>query len=141
MIKSSCSERIIRIDSIRFFKLLEIVYYTLISFIITMFVGKLVESDEYMPYIFKKYDYEKASVWELFRDILVDLAALAIFIYYLRKILACVPFIFSSLNKNYKPSMKGEVLTGIGIGSGIILYTSLHTINDKIKALNSKIKM
>lgn len=140
MFQKNCFERIFRLDSIRLFKLFEIVYYTIISFIITLIVGKLVENDNYMPYIFKTYDYEKVDKWTLLKDILVDLTFLSIFLYYLKKTLNCIPFIFSSLNKKYIPSMKGEIITGVGLGSGIILYTSLHTIKDKISVFDSKIK-
>ena len=63
MFQKNCFERIFRLDSIRLFKLFEIVYYTIISFIITLIVGKLVENDNYMPYIFKTYDYEKVDKW------------------------------------------------------------------------------
>lgn len=139
MFQSICFKRIFRSDSIRLFKLFEIIYYTIISFIITLIVGNLVENDNYMPYIFKKYDYEKVDKWTLLKDILIDLAFFSIFLYYLNKTLKCIPFILSSLNKKYIPSMKGEMITGVGIGSGIVLYTSLPTIKDKINAFNSKI--
>lgn len=133
-------ENLLRFDGIRLFKLLEMSYYTIISFAVTLLFANILENDTYMPYVFKTYDFEKASMAELFSDILIDLVVLVIFLYYLKKALSCFPFILSSLNKQYIPSMKGEVAIGIGFGSGIILYTSLKTIKDKLKALDGKIE-
>jgi len=93
-----------------------------------------------MPYVLKTYDYEASSTTELVVDTLIDLVVLVIFTYYLQKLLACIPFIFAPLNKKYISSFKGEVSTGIGIGSGIILYTSLFTIKDKLKEIDVRIK-
>jgi len=140
MSKESCFDRLIRFDSIRLFKLLEIIYYTIISFIITALFANLLENKNLFPFVFKHYDYEKHEIGYLLKDIIVDLSILTIFIYYLTKFLSCIPFIFSSLNKKYKPSMKGEVTVGIVLGSGIILYKSLYTINDKLKSFNIKLK-
>jgi len=136
----SCPKRIIKMDIIRLFKLLEIVYYTIISFIITFFVANFLENDKYMPYIFKTYDYEKASLWDISIDIIIDLSILSIFIYYLRKSIYCIPFIFGGLNRNYKSNMKSELSTGVSLGLGITLYKSLPTVSDKISELNRKIK-
>jgi len=140
MSKESCYDRLIRFDSIRLFKLLEIVYYTIISFIITALFANLLENKNLFPYIFKHYDYEKHGIGYLLKDIIVDLSILTIFIYYLKKFLSCIPFIFSSLNKKYKPSMKDEVTVGIVLGTGIILYKSLTSITHKLKPFNIKLK-
>jgi hypothetical protein len=131
---------LLRFDNIRLFKLLEIVYYALISFFVTLLVANILEDDNYMPYIFKNYDYEKASIGKLLLDIIIDLSFLCVFLYYLKKLLSCIPFVLAPLNKKYKASMKGEVLVGIGLGTGIILYTSLFTIKDKLKVLDEKLK-
>ena len=141
MSKESCFERLIRLDSIRLLKLLEIVYYTIISFIITAIFGNLLENKNLFPYAFKDYDYEKQDIKFLLKDIIIDLIILTIFLYYLKKSLACIPFIFGGLNKKYKSSMKGEVTVGIILGTGIILYISLTSITGKLKVFNSKLKL
>ena len=133
-------ESLLRFDIIRLFKLLEIVYYALISFFVTLLVANILEDDNYMPYIFKNYDYEKASIGKLLLDIIIDLSFLCVFLYYLKKLLSCIPFVLSRANKAYKSSMKGEVMVGIGLGTGIILYTSLFTVKDKLKVLDEKLK-
>jgi len=133
-------KNLMRLDSIRIFKLIEISYYAIISFIITLFIANIVEDDKYMPYLFKSYDFEEASSAELLIDIIIDLVFLVSFIYYLKKLLMCIPFVFAPLNKKYIPSLKDEVSTGVNLGFGLILYTSLATISEKLKALDIKIK-
>lgn len=140
MVKNDCFERLIKLDSIRLFKLLEIIYYTIISFGITIIFANLLENKNLFPYIFKHYDYKKSEMSYLLKDIIIDLSILTVFLYYLKKSLACLPFIFGSLNKKYIPSMKGEVTVGIILGTGIILYKSLYTITDKLRAFNDKLK-
>ena len=132
---------LLRFDKIRLFKLLEITYYAIISLMITGLVTSILVNDNLVPYIFKTYDYEKANITELFIDIVIDLVILVIYIYYLNKVIKCIPFIFYGLNKNYVPSMKGENIVGIGLGSAIILYPFLkHPLSDKVETLISKIK-
>ena len=133
-------ESLFRLDSIRVFKLFEIVYYTIISFIISLFIGNILEDDKIVPYIFKTYDYEEVSIPKLLIDLLIDIVIFVIILYYIKKALHYIPFIFAPLNKKYKPSLKGEVDRGIQLGSGLILFTALSTIKNKIEALNKKIK-
>ena len=133
-------DRLVRFDSIRIFKLLEIFYYTIISFILTYVFTTLINNDNIIPYVFKTYENDKESNITLIKDIFIDLMILVIFIYYLKKLLSCIPFIFAPLNKNYKPSFKGEIYVGIGIGSSIVLYNSLYnTIKSKLKVLNKRV--
>jgi hypothetical protein len=94
-----------------------------------------------MPYIFKSYDYDKVSISKIFVDICKDIFSLIIVSYYTKKLLKVIPFIFASLNKNYIPSKKGEINLGITLGMGLVFYTSLHTLSDKIKNLNKRIQM
>ena len=140
MTNSKCIERLLRFDSIRVFKLLEIFYYTIISLIITYIFTTILHSDIILPYVFKTYDNDKESNIILIKDIFIDLLVLVIFIYYLKKILSCIPFIIAPLNKYYKPSMKGEVYIGIGLGSSLVLYNSLYdSISSKLKVLNKRV--
>jgi hypothetical protein len=134
-------DNLLRFDKIRLFKLLEISYYAIISLMLTATITSVLVDDDLNPHFFKSYDYENTNIVQLFMDILIDLVALVIYLYYLHKILKCIPFIFNELNKNYVPSMKGENIVGIGLGSAIILYPFLkHPLSDKVESLISKIK-
>tara|TARA_B100000902_G_C27097183_1_gene806881 strand:- start:17 stop:448 length:432 start_codon:yes stop_codon:yes gene_type:complete len=133
-------ERLLRFDSIRIFKLFEIFYYTILSFIITNIFTIIINDDNIFQYIFKTYDNNETSNLGLIKDIFIDLMVLVVFIYYLKKILNCFPFIFAPLNNKYKPSMKGEVYVGIGLGSSLVLYNSLYdSIKSKLKILNERL--
>ena len=66
---------------------------------------------------------------------------LVLFIYYLKKILSCIPFIFAPLNNKYKPSMKGEIYIGLGLGSAAPLYSSLYlSVKNKMEIIIERIK-
>lgn len=133
-------ESLLRFDEIRLFKLIEISYYTIISFIITLIFSNIVEDDSILSFIFKTYDYEKEESYNLLKDILIDLIFLSIYLYYLKKTLHCIPFIFKSFSSKYKSSKKNEINIGITLGTGIVLYTSLNTIKQKIDVLDKRIK-
>lgn len=135
-----CIERLTRFDNIRIIKLIEIIYYTIISFIITLIFTNILEDDNLFPYAFKKYKYSEFSAFELLKDIIIDLSILAIYLYYLKKLLSCVPSLPVLFSKKYISNKKNEVNIGIALGTGIIIYTSLSTIKDKLKELDIKIK-
>lgn len=136
-----CIEKITRFDHIRLFKLMEIIYYTLISMMITLIITNILEEDSIVPYVFKTYDYSKVSVYELIKDIIIDLIILVVYTYYLKKCLSCIPSIMMLLpSGNYIPNKKNEAYMGVGLGMGIIIYTSLPTVKDKLKELDIRIK-
>ena len=129
-------KRLFRFDSIRLFKLLEICYYSIIAFILTLITIGIFEDDSIFPFFLIDNPEEKEySYINLLSITLFDIAFIVIIIYYLTKILKCIPFLFKYFNKKYKPSFKNEMNTGINIGIGMILYYSLHSLDKKIKKL------
>jgi hypothetical protein len=141
IMNNKCVERLIRFDSIRLFKLFEIFYYTVISFIFTII---FIISVEKLSFNFKIYGNTKKGEVDnitLIKDILIDLLILVLFIYYLKKILSCIPFIFAPLNNKYKPSMKDEIYIGLGLGSAAPLYSSLYlSVKNKMEIIIERIK-
>lgn len=135
-----CIERLTRFDHIRLIKLIEIIYYTIISLLITIVITNILEADNIIPFIFKTYDYSEVSEYELLKDIIIDLSVLAVYLYYLHKFLSCIPSITKLLSNEYISNKKNEVSIGIGLGSGIILYTSLATVKDKLKEFDLRFK-
>lgn len=138
---NKCIQRLIRFDSIRLFKLIEIFYYTIISFVFTVI---FIISIEKSPVNFKIYEKKEESEIDnsiLIKDILIDILVLVLFMYYLKKILSCIPFIFAPLNNKYKPSMKGEIYIGLGLGSAAPLYSSLYlSVKNKMEIIIERIK-
>ena len=49
-------KRLVRLDDIRLFKLIEISYYTLISFVLTLITANILENDNYIQCILKYYN-------------------------------------------------------------------------------------
>tara|TARA_B100000161_G_C33375431_1_gene335363 strand:+ start:177 stop:620 length:444 start_codon:yes stop_codon:yes gene_type:complete len=135
-----CFNRLTRVDSIRLIKLLEIIYYALISFLLTLIITNILENDKLISTVFKKYDYSKVSFQELLKDVIIDISILAVYLYYLKKLLSCIPSLLVHLDKDYVSNKKNEVTIGISLGTGIIIYTSLPTVKDKLKELDIKMK-
>jgi len=135
---SNSTERLFRFDIIRLNKIVELIYYMLIGFVLTIIFANLLENDDFVPYVFKTYDYEKASISTLVFDVVTDLSIFVIFFYYIRKIAISIPFVFSG--KNYTPNIKNEAGIGVEMGVYIIIFTSLKTLNGKLEALNNKVQ-
>lgn len=138
---NKCIERLLRFDSIRLFKLIEIFYYTIISFVLTVIFIISIEKSPINFKIYEKKEESKIDNSTLIKDILIDILVLVLFMYYLKKILSCIPFIFASLNNKYKPSMKGEIYIGLGLGSAAPLYSSLYlSVKNKMEIIIERIK-
>ena len=132
--------KILQFDNIRLFKLLEMCYYSIISFLLVIIIANILENDHLFPYFFKTYDYDKETYLSLLKDVLIDLVVLVIIIYYLKKIIRSIPFIFAPLNRKYIPSKKNESTIGTDIGMSIVFFISLKTIKSKLLALDTKFK-
>ena len=130
---------LIRLDSIRLMKLLEMSYYAVISFLVVLTLGNFVNNSGYMRILFDD-ELERENIYRLVFDIIVELCFLVIIFYYLKKFLKTIPFIFSFLNRNYKPSLKSESEFGINIVMGIIMFETLGKVKDKIKIANEEFK-
>ena len=125
-------KRLFRFDSIRLFKLLEISYYSIIAFFLTLITINIFENDHLFPLFLIDYPEEKEIGYiKLLLNTFFDIAFIVIIIYYLRKILNCIPFLFKSFNKKYKSSLKDEMNIGITIGMGMVIYYTLHSIKKK----------
>jgi len=135
---NKCFKRLLRFDDIRLIKLLEIYYYTVISFLLTLTFTQILQNDNLVSFVFKTYDYKKAPILELFIDTLIDLFVLVIYIYYLKKLLSCIPSLPGYFSKKYVSNKKSEVNIGIGLGTGIIIYTALPSIKDKLKEIHDR---
>ena len=138
---NKCIQRLIRFDSIRLFKLIEIFYYTIISFVFTVIFIISIEKSSVIFKIYEKKEESEIDNSTLIKDILIDILVLVLFMYYLKKILSCIPFIFAPLNNKYKPSMKGEIYIGLGLGSAAPLYSSLYlSVKNKMEIIIERIK-
>tara|TARA_B110000967_G_C18892005_1_gene568050 strand:+ start:1358 stop:1810 length:453 start_codon:yes stop_codon:yes gene_type:complete len=131
-------ERLLRLDSIRVNKIAELIYYMLIGFSITILFSNLLENDDYMPYVFKTYDYDAAPMRTLLIDLVIDLSIFVVFFYYIRKLAISIPFLFAG--KNYTPNLKNEAGIGVEMGVFIIIFIATKTLAGKLEALNDKVQ-
>tara|TARA_B110001454_G_scaffold191409_1_gene191079 strand:- start:246 stop:659 length:414 start_codon:yes stop_codon:yes gene_type:complete len=124
-----------RFDKIRLCKLLEISQNCIIGFIITIIIGNILNVK-----IFNEYDLENVSTYYLFLNIISELILMVIIIYYIRKIVNTIPFMFGFITNKYIPSKKDESQTGYVIGSGLIMIITLNKLDRKIEELDKRIK-
>lgn len=123
-------ERLFRFDLIRASKLLEIVQFTLVIFVLGFIIGSKI--DQLFPII----TTEPSNI-ELIRDISLQLALLSIAIYYITKIAQVIPFVLSLTNQ-YIPSMKGEALFGGSIALTIIFVGVQKNFQARLALLKSR---
>jgi hypothetical protein len=124
------TERLLRFDLVRLSKLLEIVQFGLVIFVIAFYVGSFI--DNLFPDV-----TEKTPNSILIRDLALQMSLLLIAAYYIRKIGEIVPFLFS-LTKDYKPSLKGEAAFGGAIAMTIIFAGVQRKFLDKITLLKNR---
>jgi hypothetical protein len=126
MNKEYLNERLFNLktfDKIRFHKIIQSVQYNILYIIIGGILGSLVE------YIFPKYDENKTN-FEIIKEILLQIILLSIVIYYISKIVKCIPYI-GSFDDNYNPyqsdsllkAYNGEIMIAI-----ILIVTQINLI-------------
>lgn len=133
MEKNSALERLTRFDLIRASKLLEITQDAIITFVIAFYIGSLLDR------VFNniKPVNENMSNTELVGIILVQFACIVIVAYYIIKIIAVVPFMFS-LSSQYIPNMKGESATGAALAMAVIFVGVQTHFSAKLSILKSR---
>jgi hypothetical protein len=133
MEKASALERLTRLDLIRASKLLEITQDAIITFVIAFYIGSLL--DRAFNNI-KPVNANMSNV-ELVGIILAQFACIVIVAYYIMKIIAVVPFMFS-LSSQYVPNMKGESVTGASLAMAVIFVGVQTHFSAKLSILKSR---
>jgi hypothetical protein len=123
---------LIRLDNIRLMKLAEIIQYSILYAIFSLILGIGIE------YIFDRilpYD-EDRSVFKLTLEIILQCIILSVSVYYIRKIIHIIPFIFIYSNKelNFKTlEYQGSItMMFIFFGTQIKLMDKIILLRDKI---------
>jgi hypothetical protein len=123
----SSVEKLLRFDLVRASKLLEISEFVILTFVMGFYAGSLID------YILPKYDPE-VSNFNLVKDVVIQLVLVAVSAYYIKKISAMFPFMFS-LTPKYIPSKKGEAAFGGAIAMAIIFISVQKNFIKKIDLL------
>jgi len=123
-------ERLLRFDTIRLSKLLEMIQDGIIIFILAFFLGSGIDK-------LCGVANEKMSDTELWGWVILQLVINIVAIYYVRKIAEVIPFMLS-LNSNYISNKKGEVDAASGFVSSIIYIGVQRNFQAKIGLLKSR---
>lgn len=125
-------ERLIRFDTVRISKLLEMIQFAVIVFILAFFIGSATDSLFPLP-----KPNEKISDFELYRDLFLQLCLIVISSYYIIKIADVIPFFFS-LSDKYIPSAHGENMKGAALAMAIIFVGVQKNFQGRIALLKQK---
>ena len=106
-------ESLLRVDKIRFYKLTELSQYSILACFLAMFVGSKINK-----YLIPDYS-KKENVAESVVYLMWNLILIMVSLYYIRKIVLMVPYIFS-FDKDYIVSRGGESLLGFSVGFAIV---------------------
>ena len=119
-----------RFDQIRIMQLLEVVQYTVIYFVLGFFLGATL--DMLFPRFNEKEDIERVTL-----EVLGQLIVFVVFIFYIRKIVKLVPFLFvlgGPAGKKFIPYKTTEYEGEITIG--LVVIASQFNLIKKIDLLS-----
>jgi hypothetical protein len=131
-------ENFMTIDSVRFFKLIEISQYTILGLLFTLYFGNNINS------LFPEFD-ETKKTYVIIYEIILQVFLLILITYYIKKFILIIPFvllpIINNYNFNYIPSKKNESLIGILLGIGYVIIITQNTLISKINELSKRFSL
>lgn len=120
-------ESILRFDKIRLHKLIELSQYSILACLLTIKIGKFVN------HIIPAHD-PKETLFETYMYVILNIIAMIVSVYYVRKIVLLVPYIFR-FDTDYIVSKHDESLLGESIGFGIVFATTQIKLKQRIMIL------
>lgn len=123
-------KKLVSFDKVRLYKLLEISQYILLYLLISMPISVLLEE------IFPDVD-ENKSTWKIMIEIILQIIALGILIFYIMKVVKLVPFIFMG-DKSYIEhkvfEYEGSItLSLVLLGTQKNLVSKIHIIRSRLR--------
>lgn len=112
--------RLVRFDTIRLDKLVEITQYTIISYFLGWVVAAIINGF-LLRYSENLEDYKTFTLILL---MMISVIILTVAAYYIGKIVSVVPALFP-VDVDYVPSKKGESGVGIGVGLGLSYFSQI----------------
>jgi len=108
-------KELLRFDKQKFFELLKIIQFSILYIIFTIVLAHIIDVIFFNPY----EDIKNQSKFKLFWEITLQTIACVIAIYYIRKIVKAIPFIFQhKLDDDWESVYNGEIVVSfIFIGS------------------------
>lgn len=117
-------ESLLRFDKIRLYKLAELSQYSILACFLAMFVGSKINK-----YLIPDYS-ETESVAEKVVYLMWNLILIMVSLYYIRKIVFLVPYLFS-FDSDYTVSRGGESLLGFSVGFAIVFGATQTNFRDR----------
>lgn len=127
-------ERLIRFDSIRVLKLLEISQFSIIGFLLGLYLGAFIDKLVPEPNVVSK-DKNKFLI---LIETIIHMIGLIIIGYYIQKLAHIFNFCCGFLNKKYVSSLHEESTIGITIGLAFIFSATQKKLKTKISYLTKR---
>lgn len=122
-------KKLISMDHVRRYKLLEIIQYAFLYAIVTIPMTVFIEN------LFSDANPNE-SWWKIFLEVILQLIVIAIVVFYIQKIVKIVPFIFGNgteYNKYRTFEYNGTITIGlIFVGTQTNLIDKIEILKDKI---------
>ena len=122
---------ITQFDQVRLLHLLEIAQNMLLSFATGFYIG------HYLDELFPSYN-DKKETYKIVWEVAGQLVLTVITLFYLKKAIALIPFVFSGTSV-YANSQTKEDQSGIAIGFALIFVSIQNNLLNKIKLLEKRI--
>ena len=125
-------KNLMRVDPIRGLKLLEFAQYAIVATALALIVGPIINTK-----LFSTSHNEKSTAI-LLTEIFIEMGLIGIVIYYIKKIIHLVPFVFQGLYHKYIPSYHNEAMIGTAIGLGLVFNQTQLNLLDKITIISER---
>ena len=122
-------ERLLRLDSIRIQKVLELFQYMVLTLVISIYISDTL--DFYMG----ELDKDKSTT-QLVKEVLYQTVCIVLAVYYIPKIIMLIPFL--AQHGDYIPSKKNESRIGITISMSFGFMYFQKNYKQKLTELNNR---
>lgn len=117
-------ERLLRFDEIRLLKLLEIIQYSIVALFIGLFAGE--SYNHLLPNVKQTQIHNMADFSYVTLMLILFFSGIVVILYYIKKIIELVPFLFSFLSKKYVSNKKNEAIIGVTVALAFIFGKTQH---------------
>ena len=127
--------KLLSLDSIRIFKIIEIIQYSIIFVFLSIFCSYFLNN--FIFYEVDKENYKKLPTYKLLLFLIIDIVIVLLVYFYMRKIAYLVPSIGHIFYNKFKPFTTFEYVLDI---PGLYLFLELTDgLKEKIEELSKRI--
>tara|TARA_B100001115_G_C15429149_1_gene201400 strand:- start:10 stop:477 length:468 start_codon:yes stop_codon:yes gene_type:complete len=133
-------DSLLRFDTIRLIKILEMIQATFIGLMVSSLFSEII--NKYLMIEFKeRYYFKDGSYFVgnksplLYIHLFLDIVVIVIVTYYLKKIAVIIPTPFALLDKNYISGLKNESAVAFTIGMNFVFRKKLVNFSKRLDVL------